>query len=90
MMRATGAKLRMLASESTSFSFLFSEARVAVFGDGDDEDWDMIGHMAAVAQPKVKRLRSELNDWPVVVHARVIDANRRSDTSHSGASLRGG
>lgn len=43
----------------------------------------MIGRVTTVAQPKVKRLRSELNDWPIVEHARVIDVNLRSDTSHS-------
>jgi hypothetical protein len=72
MIRATGAKLRMLASES--LSFLLSEARAVVFGDGDKEVWDMIGRVTAVARPEVQRLRSGLNDWPIVKHARVIDA----------------
>jgi hypothetical protein len=79
MIRATGAKLRMLASLSWVLSFLFSEARDVVVGDGDEEAWDMIGRVAAVARPKVKRLRSEVDNWPIVEHSRV---NGRSDTSH--------
>ena len=73
MIRATGAKLRMLASES---SFLSSEARPVVFGDGDEEAWDIIGRVTAMARPELKRLRSGLDDWPIVGHARVIDAMR--------------
>jgi hypothetical protein len=34
----------------------------------------MIGRVTAVARPEFKRLRSELSDWPIVEHARVIDA----------------
>lgn len=64
----------MLASDPRSSCFLDLEARVVVFGDGDEEAWDMIGRVTAVARPDLKRLRSGLNDQPIVEHARVIDA----------------
>jgi hypothetical protein len=74
MIRATGAKLRMLASDALSLCFLVLEARAVVSGEGDEEAWDMIGRVTAVAQSDFKRLRAEFNDWPIVEHARVIDA----------------
>src|SRR6187402_2906555 len=61
MIRATGAKLPMLASDEPS-CFPALEVRGAP-GDGDDEVWDMIGCVTAVAQPKFKRLCSAVDDW---------------------------
>ena len=34
----------------------------------------MIGRVTAVARPEFKRLRSGLDDWPIVEHASVIAA----------------
>ena len=34
----------------------------------------MIGCVTAVARPEFKRLRAGLDKWPIVEHARVIDA----------------
>jgi len=55
MIRATGAKLRILASDST---FPALEARRAVSGAGDDEAWDMIGRVTSrTTTPVFFRLR---------------------------------
>ena len=74
MIRATGAKLRMLASDSRSLCFLVLEVRAVVSGEGGEEAWDMIGRVTAVARSEFKRLRAGYSDWPIVKHGRVIDA----------------
>ena len=60
IIRATGAKLRMLASDPSCFPDI--EAQVA-FGDWGDEWSDMIGCVTAVARLDIKRLCAELDNW---------------------------
>jgi hypothetical protein len=63
IIRATGAKLRMLASESPA-CFLDLEARLDSGGGGEEDSWDMIGRLVAVVHQEIKRWRSKLNEWP--------------------------
>jgi hypothetical protein len=46
IIRATGAKLRMLASDESSY-FPGLEVRGGVSGGGDDDAWDMIGRVTS-------------------------------------------
>jgi len=76
IMRATGAKFLILASELSSFPDDL-EARDAS-GDSESESWDMIGLVTAVTPLKVKRLHHKINDWPI---RRTCACNSRSDAS---------
>lgn len=78
MIRATGAKFLMLASDEVScFPGL-----VARGGSGEEESWDMIGLVNAVTPLEVKRLHKELNDWPI---HRTCACNGGSDASRKEA-----
>ena len=76
IIRATGAKFLMLASEDEVSCFPDLERGAS--GDGDEESWDMIGLVTAVTPLKVKRLHDKLNDWPI---RRTCACNSRSDAS---------
>jgi hypothetical protein len=59
MIRATGAKLRMLASDDPSCLRVLDaeeEARGVGSGDGEQEVWDMIGCFVAVAHSDIQHL----------------------------------
>lgn len=62
MIRATGAKLRMSASDPPS-SLLDPEERRAR-STGEEESWDIAGHLVAVAHLKLKTLRFKLDECP--------------------------
>ena len=70
IIRATGAKFLMLASEDEVSCFPDLERGAS--GDGDEESWDMIGLVTAVTPLKVKRLHKSSMTGQSVGHVRVV------------------
>lgn len=61
IIRATGAKLRMSASDPPSFLLDLEGRRACSTGE---ESWDIAGNLVAVAHLKLKTLRFKLDEWP--------------------------
>jgi hypothetical protein len=80
MILATGAKLRMLASDVPSF-FLDLEAR-GDSGDREEGSWDMIGLLSRWHHKKTSGCAPSSMSGRMTVHARVADMSSRSDASH--------